>query len=96
MRLEWPEVGLTIEGGFSDGLAETVATAASGDKLAGWPVWVQGMEHPSCPRCGRRMWLVFQLDSEDHLPFMFGDMGTGHLTQCPEHLEVVAFGWACS
>ena len=39
---------------------------------------------------------IFQLDSEDHVPFMFGDVGTGHITQCPEHLEVVAFGWACS
>jgi hypothetical protein len=39
---------------------------------------------------------VFQLDSEDHLPFLFGDAGTGHLTQCPQHHEVVAFGWACS
>jgi hypothetical protein len=26
---------------------------------------------------------------------MFGDMGIGHITQCPEHLDVVAFGWAC-
>ncbi len=96
VRLEWPEVGLTIDRSLDEGLAEAVATAASGDKLAGWPAWVQGVEYPSCPRCGQRMRLVFQLDSEDHLPFMFGDMGTGHVTQCPAHLEVVAFGWACS
>jgi hypothetical protein len=38
---------------------------------------------------------VFQVDSEDHVPFMFGDAGCGHVTQCPDHKEVVAFGWAC-
>ena len=31
----------------------------------------------------------------DALPFVFGDMGIGHITQCPEHKAVVAFGWAC-
>ena len=67
-----------------------------GDKLAGWPAWVQGIEYPECPRCGREMALVFQIDSEDHLPIVFGDMGTGHLTQCPEHKDVLAFGWACT
>ena len=32
---------------------------------------------------------------EHNLPFMFGDSGCGYITQCPEHKEVVAFGWAC-
>ena len=41
------------------------------------------------------MALVFQVDSEDHVPFMFGDTGCGHVTQCPDHKDVVAFGWAC-
>ena len=67
----------------------------AGDKLGGWPAWVQGVEYPTCPRCGTQMQLVFQLDSECHLPFMFGDMGIGHLTQCPQHTDVLAFGWAC-
>jgi hypothetical protein len=64
------------------------------DKLAGWPCWIQGVEYPNCPRCGQRMQLVFQ-HTGDQLPFMFGDMGIGHITQCAEHHEVVAFGWAC-
>ncbi|MEO0456606.1 MAG: hypothetical protein AAF152_08490, partial [Cyanobacteria bacterium P01_A01_bin.114] len=66
-----------------------------GDKLAGWPAWVQGVEYPHCPTCGERMALVFQLDSEDHLPYMFGDMGCGHITQCPTHKDQLGFGWAC-
>lgn len=75
--------------------AEEIATATPVDKLGGWPAWVQGVEYPSCPRCGKRMVLVFQVDSEDNVPFMFGDIGCGHVTQCPKHKEVVAFGWAC-
>ena len=66
------------------------------DKLAGWPLWIQSPERPDCPRCGRTMEVVFQIVSEDQLPIVFGDMGTGHLTQCPEHPDVLAFGWACT
>ncbi len=70
--------------------------AAEQDKLGGWPRWVQGVEYPVCPQCGAEMELVMQLDSEDHIPFMFGDCGIGHITQCPIHHHIVAFGWACS
>ncbi len=66
-----------------------------GDKLGGWPGWVQGVEYPSCTRCGVAMDLVFQIDSNDHVPFMFGDVGCGHITQCPDHKDVVTFAWAC-
>lgn len=65
------------------------------DKLAGWPAWVQGIEYPECPVCQATMRLVFQIDSEDNLPYMFGDSGCGHITQCPVHKEQVAFAWAC-
>ena len=65
------------------------------DKLLGWPSWVQGIEYPDCPECGRTMELLFQVDSEDHLPYMFGDVGTAHVTQCPAHRKRLAFGWAC-
>lgn len=67
----------------------------SGDKLSGWPYWVQGIEYPNCPVCHQRMRLVFQLDSESNLPFMFGDVGCGHITQCQTHKDQVTFGWAC-
>ena len=68
----------------------------SGEKLGGWPMWVQAAEYPDCPQCGTQMVLLFQIDSEKNLPHMFGDCGCGHITQCPEHLDVLAFGWACS
>lgn len=76
-------------------VAESISFAEAGDKLGGWPHWVQGVEYPDCPRCSRRMELVLQLDSEDNLPYMFGDAGCGHITQCADHPDVLAFGWAC-
>lgn len=66
-----------------------------GDKLGGWPAWVQGVEYPTCPECGGRMEMVYQIDSEDNLPYMFGDVGAGHLTMCPKHPGVLTFAWAC-
>ena len=66
-----------------------------GDKLGGWPYWVQGPELPQCPECSETMALVFQLDSEDNVPHMFGDAGIGHILQCPDHPEQLSWGWAC-
>lgn len=66
-----------------------------GEKLLGWPFWVQGAEWRSCPVCGTPMRFLFQLDSDKHIPYMFGDCGIGHICQCPRHPEVLSFGWAC-
>jgi len=79
-----------------DKINEAIFNPANRDKLGGWPYWVQGVEYPNCTECGTRMHLVFQIDSEDHVPFMFGDVGCGHITQCPTHKDIVTFGWACS
>lgn len=76
-------------------VAESISQAAAGDKLGGWPNWVQDVEYPRCP-CGRGMELLLQVDSGDQLAYQFGDMGCGHLTYCPDHPETLAFGWACS
>lgn len=67
----------------------------AGDKLLGWPYWIQGLEYPTCPECGETMQFLFQIDSEDNLPFMFGDAGCAHLTQCKNHPHILAFAWAC-
>lgn len=75
---------------------ETIADAEQGDKLGGWPYWIQSAEYPGCPQCGSVMKLVLQIDSENNVPHMFGDAGCGHITQCPVHPDVLAFGWACS
>ena len=66
-----------------------------GDKLFGWPNWIQGESYPPCPECGEPMTLnVFQIDSEDHLPYMFGDCGNCHLCLCPKHPHLVGVTWS--
>jgi hypothetical protein len=96
VTLRCPEVGLQATLALDDLGVEEIAQAAGGDKLAGWPSWVQFRDYPHCPTCGRTMRVVFQLDSEDHVPFMFGDTGVGHITQCPTHPTTVAFAWSGS
>ncbi len=64
-----------------------------GDKLGGWPYWIQTVEYPSCPVCEREMKLVFQIDSEDSIPYSFGEGGCAIITQCSEHKDQVAFSW---
>lgn len=66
------------------------------DKLGGWPDWVQGEEYPECPQCAAKMQLVYQLSDNAGASWMWGDAGIGHITQCPQHRDVLAFGWACS
>jgi uncharacterized protein YwqG len=67
------------------------------DKLAGWPSWVQDVEYPNCPTCSKQMnQFIFQIESEDNLPYMWGDAGAGYLLQCPEHKDKLAFLWQCS
>lgn len=95
MEMICEEVGLRAQGKPAIDAVHAAIHAADGDKLAGWPHWVQGPERPACPECGEAMELLFQLDSEANVPFMFGDCGVGHVTQCPTHKQVVAFGWAC-
>ena len=67
-----------------------------GDKLFGWPHWVQDLEYGTCKICEGTMDLVMQIGSEDNLPYMFGDLGIGHISQCKTHKDQMKFGWACS
>lgn len=91
---EGESLGIVLEDDEWDVLCEEGFPQA-GDKLAGYAAWVQGVEYPNCPLCGETMRLLFQIDSEDNLPYMFGDVGCGHITQCKNHKEQLAFGWAC-
>ncbi len=68
-----------------------------GDKLGGWPNWVQDPQYPKCPRGAHRLTrLLLQIDSDRALPHTWGDSGAGYLLQCPRHREQVAFLWQCA
>lgn len=94
LKAECPELSLAFEG-KAEKLSESLDRCREGDKLAGWPDWLQGAEWPDCPECGARLQLVFQIDAEDHLDYAFGDLGRAHLMQCPAHPHILGFGWAC-
>lgn len=95
LTLRCPSLNFETTTGFDDLPVEEIAIATEKDKLGGWPYWIQGNEQPGCRICGERMRLLIQVDSNDNIPFMFGDAGIGHITQCQDHTDVVAFGWAC-
>jgi len=67
-----------------------------GEKLGGWPHFVQAAEYSNCKDCGKRMQFVFQIDSEKGIKFMFGDCGIAHIYQCAEHRNRITLTWACS
>ncbi len=96
---EYSDLGIDLD--LEDEVYEMMEEKKKGlpiikDKLFGWPYWVQSVEYPFDRNTNRQMELLFQLDSEDHLPYMFGDCGIGYFTQSPDNKGELAFGWACS
>jgi uncharacterized protein YwqG len=66
-----------------------------GDKLFGWPDFVQGVEYEYCTKCRNEMMFLLQLDSECNVPIMWGDTGTAMVFYCAKHPDVITFNWAC-
>ena len=80
-----------LEAEAADAMCDLGYAPHQRDKLLGWPSWPQYVDYPSCRACGRELWLVFQLESDQNLWYMFGDEGCGHITCCPDHPEELAF-----
>jgi hypothetical protein len=62
-----------------------------GDKLGGYPSWIQSPNTPSCPTCDQPMRFVFQLTAR---LVDFGDSGLGYVHQCAKHPAKLAFSWS--
>ena len=94
-RIVWVEQRIMFDAHYGDHFGEWVfGKTARGDKLGGWPHWPQtNANWIGCPRCGERMRLLMQIDSEDNVDFMFGDGGCGHVMQCPKHFDQFGFEW---
>lgn len=95
-RFVCPEVGLDAWVPLGELEIETVTQARDGDKLRGWPYWIQSAEYPQCPKCQTAMTHLFQIDSEKGVPYMWGDAGMVQVTYCERHPEVMTMNWACS
>lgn len=61
-------------------------------KVGGWPVWIQGVDYPTCPQCGEEMTVVLQ--TRDRLLGEIWGWGMAHISQCPDHPDVFSFQWA--
>ena len=97
----WQEGGVLpgeplVQDNDKPGIAEAIAEAANGDKLGGWPRWVQSVEYPACPECGSEKTYLLQLGYWDHLPIDLGDYGTGQMFYCAEHPRRLTFTFQCS
>ena len=91
---EFIDLGLYLKGGeepFLDSFP-----CVPGDKLGGWPFWIQVAEYHHCRRCRTLMTTVlFQLESEHNLSYWFGQAGIGWILQCPKDKDVMTFTWQC-
>jgi hypothetical protein len=87
--------GLGIAGEVNYDEYKKLDKCVPGDKLAGWPNWVQvHTEYPICPQCNSPMeTILFSLDSGENIPFQFADGGRGHIAQCSVHKNVFGFAW---
>lgn len=95
---DYPQLGIgdtLMEDEIYELMEENGGHPLEGDKLYGWPSWVQSAETPIDAASGKEYELLFQIDSHDNIPYFFGDDGIGHLTCNPDDPSDMAFGWAC-
>lgn len=66
-------------------------TPLEGEKLGGWPHWIQSASYPRCT-CGALMQPFFQVDSHHTLPIQLGDTGVGWMVHCSS-CQAMTFLW---
>lgn len=97
-RQEYEDLGILMDdpdGELYEIIEEEGLVPCTGDKLFGWPYWVQSVRYPDSQKIGTKMELLFQIDSEVNLPYMFGDSGIAYLTRAPTDEDELAFRWDC-
>lgn len=75
-------------------MANNIGTTNANDKLFGYPHWLQSSEFTNTLKSDNEH-LLFQLASNDNLPFMFGDSGIGYLLKNRNHNNPLSFYWQC-
>jgi hypothetical protein len=75
------------------GIKDAPDRTLAGDKLGGWPAWVQDAEWPQCADCAERMVQVVQLESNGSVGHQWGDMGRAYIFLCEDHPSRVGFVW---
>ena len=65
---------------------------SSGDKLGGYGTSYYE-EETECSICQKKMRLIFQIESEENIPYSYSDAGTAYIYQCPEHKKELLFSY---
>lgn len=96
---DYENLGIDID--FNDELYELMikrhaGLTISGDKLFGWPYWIQWTDDFMDAKTGIQRDYLVQLASEDNIPYSFGDCGIGYLTQDPNNKNDLCFYWVGS
>lgn len=94
LSLECKQLDLIINDVDIEFAEKKLHKCRTGDKLLGWPNWIQGADYPKCPICNRMMSFIFQIASEENLNFMFGSSGTAYIFACDTHKSSFAFNWS--
>lgn len=96
-RLPRPWAGLDIPGGLYQSLVEKLIGEPEGlcTFLGGYPKWIQGGLTPKCSKCGSRMSLLAQINSEENAGIEWRDDGAVYLFFCPNHPHEIKFVIQC-
>ncbi len=94
-RFAVPDAGIDLDVGYGEHLDEVIGTPAQGDKLGGWPNWVQYRQHAACSTCGEELTHFYQLDDGGPHGLMFGDAGCAYVGYCRTHPEIMTLHWQC-
>ena len=95
---EYVELGIHIDRNTVELLEEAEeCLPIPGDKLGGWPYWLQYREYIEDENDEESEFThFFQLDSEDNLPYVFGDGGLAFLMYNPKQEDELALLWQSS
>ena len=74
-------------------ILEDFEPAIEGDKIGGYPAFVQGHQIVFDPEDNTPYTFLMQIDSQDNLPFMFGDMGRAYVCYHPQKPDKLALFW---
>ena len=95
LRRTLPSRDPSLPHDVSDRLRDLGLSPCAGEKLLGWPAWIQAREEAPCRRCQRPMEPVLQIDSNRTLPIQLGDdLGIGWLVRC-DPCDEMSFIWQC-
>lgn len=85
----WESLGVALGEPAAAAAEDELDDPAEGDKLGGWPAYIQQPSLGDCPQCGQPRALLLQVASQGNLAVHFGDGGRLFVAACREHPRAV-------